>query len=92
MTIERLFVAALATWRITHLLMIEDGPFDVFTAFRTALGNVRALSPLLECIWCMSFWVGALVAVVVLSDWWFILLPFALSMAAVVGERCLGHR
>ncbi len=89
MTIERLLVAFLAAWRVTSLLLYEDGPFDIFTAYRTAVGSVKALEALTTCMWCLSFWVSLGAALVVLSDWWVVLLPFALSMAVVVGERCL---
>jgi hypothetical protein len=89
---ERLFVAALATWRITSLLLREDGPFDIFVTWRSAVGRVRGLEPLTTCAWCLSLWVGTAVAIVMLSEAWLMLIPFALSTVAIVGERCLGQR
>ena len=34
-----LIVAALATWRVTHLLAYEDGPLDVIAGVRSRLGD-----------------------------------------------------
>jgi hypothetical protein len=44
MQIEWLVVGVLAAWRITHLLALEDGPFDFVLRLRRALGE-RALGP-----------------------------------------------
>lgn len=90
--LDRFLIAALATWRITSLLLREDGPFDLFVAYRSAVGRVRALEALTTCGWCLSVWVGALVGLVMLSDYWLLLIPFALSTCAIVGERCLTQR
>jgi hypothetical protein len=32
-------VCLLAVWRLTHLFVFEDGPFDVIVRLRTAVGN-----------------------------------------------------
>ena len=34
----RFVLAALATWRVTHLLSSEDGPADLLYRLRTRLG------------------------------------------------------
>ena len=41
-------LAALATWRVTHLLASEDGPADVILRFRVRLGNTFA-GKLMDC-------------------------------------------
>lgn len=87
MTIERLLVGALATWRITSLLLREDGPFYAFTSYRTAISRIAALSPLATCVWCLSIWVGIGVTLVALTDAWLILIPFALSAATIGLEK-----
>lgn len=51
-------VAVLATWRVTHLLAEEDGPFDAVVRARAALGASRA-GQLLDCFDCLSLWVAA---------------------------------
>jgi hypothetical protein len=53
----RFAVAALATWRVTHLLAEEDGPADVVLRARTAAGASQ-LGELMDCFACMSLWVA----------------------------------
>lgn len=88
---------AFATWRISSLLVNEDGPYAMFARLRALVGvrhndefqpvagNVVAGA--FMCVWCMSVWVG--LALSLLS--WFapdvaawIVLPMALSAAAIV--------
>jgi hypothetical protein len=54
----RYAVAALATWRVTHLLASEDGPGDVIVRARAKLGESRA-GELMDCFQCLSLWVAA---------------------------------
>jgi hypothetical protein len=54
----RFALAALATWRITHLLAEEDGPADVIVRIRARLGSGLA-GRLMDCFYCLSFWVAA---------------------------------
>ncbi len=61
MGIEWLVAGVLAVWRITHLLALEDGPFDAVLRLRRALGN-RALGRLMDCFYCLSLWVALLAA------------------------------
>jgi hypothetical protein len=79
----RLLLAALATWRLTHLLSKEDGPWRVFERLRhTAPGQ------LLSCFYCLSVWISAPFvwftggsALEKFVTWW------ALSGAAVLLEK-----
>ena len=54
----RLLLAALATWRFTHLLAEEDGPADVVVRMRAAAGQGQ-LGSLMDCFYCLSVWVAA---------------------------------
>jgi hypothetical protein len=54
----RFLLAALATWRITHLLAEEDGPGDVVVRARMRVGAGR-LGSLMDCFNCLSIWVAA---------------------------------
>ena len=45
-----------ASWRITHLLSHEDGPFDVIYLLRKQLGQ-SFFGSLLDCFYCLSIWV-----------------------------------
>lgn len=53
----RFLLAVLATWRVTHLLSKEDGPADLIARFREHLGPGRR--KLMDCFYCLSFWVSA---------------------------------
>ena len=83
----RFVLAALAAWRVTHLLSREDGPGDVIARFRGRLGS-GFRGKLMDCFYCLSFWVAAPMAFFVgrgLLDLIFVWL--ALSGAACLLER-----
>ncbi len=54
-------LCALATWRITHLVVNEDGPGDVVLRVRRAAGS-GALGQLMDCFYCVSVWVALPIA------------------------------
>jgi hypothetical protein len=58
MTFLNLLLLSLATWRISSLLVCEDGPGDAFKRLRAAVCRSPFLSGLLSCVWCCSVWVG----------------------------------
>jgi len=53
----RFVLAALAVWRVTHLLSAEDGPADIFVRLRRALGP-SFFGRLMDCFYCLSLWVA----------------------------------
>jgi hypothetical protein len=53
----RFGVAALATWRLTHLLVREDGPADAIARTREWLGE-SPLGAMMDCFYCTSMWVA----------------------------------
>jgi hypothetical protein len=69
----RLVLGVLCTWRITHLLQAEDGPWDLVVHFRRFLGN-GLLGKLFDCFYCLSLWVA---------------LPFACLLGTTAIERLL---
>ena len=86
----RFAVAALATWRVTHLLASEDGPADAVVRVRARLGASRAAG-LMDCFQCLSVWIAAPASLYVTRDrrdavpvW------LALSGAACLLERVGG--
>lgn len=93
-------VAALATWRLTHMLLYENGPFRLLRRGREMLGVIyydpdsnevaSAKYEITTCIWCMSVWVGAVLSVlwllVPLVAFW-VAMPFALSAMAVLVQK-----
>jgi hypothetical protein len=59
-------LAALATWRITHLLTEEDGPADLVLRLRRAAGQSQ-FGQIMDCFYCASMWVALPVAALVTS-------------------------
>jgi Protein of unknown function (DUF1360) len=83
----RFVLAALATWRVSHLVVSEDGPWDVLARLRQRLGH-SVLGRLMDCFGCVSIWVAALMSFFVfhMSAEWFVCW-LALSGAAFLLER-----
>jgi len=54
----RFLLASLATWRVTHLLAEEDGPWDAVVRVRSRLGEGQ-LGELMDCFYCLSLWTAA---------------------------------
>lgn len=52
-----LVIAAMAVWRVSHMLSKERGPWDVFIRIREKLGN-GMLGNLMDCPWCSSVWIA----------------------------------
>jgi hypothetical protein len=80
-------LAVLATWRVTHLLAMEDGPVDLIARFRVRLG-ASLLGKLMDCFQCLSLWVAAPLA-------WYAsrtMLDWALTWLALSGAACLLER
>ena len=95
----KVVVLALATWRMTSLLVWEDGPFEIFMRLRYLLGvrydeqsqiyGSNWFAKGVVCPACASVWFGTLWAV---AYWlwpavWWIALPLALSAGAIALER-----
>jgi hypothetical protein len=85
---DRLIVAALATWRLSSLLLYESGPFGVFMHLRSQAAWTSFTAQLFSCMYCMSVWVGLLCAVLMLTEYRVVLLPFALSAVAILVDQC----
>ena len=60
----RFLVGALATWRVTHLLVEEDGPADVVVRLRRRAGD-GWIGQAMDCFYCLSIWTAAPVAAAV---------------------------
>ena len=85
---EFLFILlALATWRISHLLNKEDGPFNIIFLLRRKAGN-GFWGSLLDCFYCVSVWVALPLGLMEGDNWWQKLLYWwALSGAACLLEQ-----
>jgi hypothetical protein len=85
-----LLVASLALWRMTHLLIFEDGPWSIFARIRR-LSGASFWTTLTGCFYCMSFWLAAPCALFLGENWKEQLLLWpALSGAAILMERATG--
>ena len=58
-------LGGLATWRLSHLLVAEDGPLDVVVRLRGAVDRTP-LAGVMDCFGCTSLWAGPVVASVAL--------------------------
>jgi hypothetical protein len=79
-----LVLAALATWRLTHLLAHEDGPGGMIAGLRARLGAGWA-GGLMDCFYCLSLWVAAPMAFAVATS----LVSWLLAWLALSGAACL---
>ena len=61
-------VCTLAVWRLTHLFVAEDGPWDFVYHLRKKLGNSMA-GKAMDCFYCLSFWIAIPFAFVIARDW-----------------------
>jgi hypothetical protein len=85
-------VGALATWRVSALLVREDGPFDLIARLRKASTNTMA-GHALECFYCTSLWIAAPTAVWLVGvTWRWAVMWLALSGAASLLERVTAPR
>jgi len=80
-------LTVLATWRVTHLLVREDGPANALVRLRKWLGDGFA-GKLMDCFYCHSLWVAAPLALVVSRK----PLDYVLVWLALSGGACLLER
>jgi hypothetical protein len=89
MGVVEVLVGLLATWRVTHLLQAEDGPWDLSLRLRRAAGD-GFLGRMLDCFYCLSLWISAAIAPFLARDLTEgVLLWLALSGGASALERLL---
>jgi hypothetical protein len=83
----RLTLCVLATWRVSHLIAQEDGPFDVIVRLRQRAGN-GVLGRLMDCPYCLSLWIAAPLALPLAND----LATWCVAWLAVSGGSSLLER
>ena len=86
-TLAAVVLAILAVWRVTHLIVAEDGPWDLFAGLRRVAAAIR-LGRLVNCFYCASVWIAIPFTLLIAIDWRsiVILIP-ALSGGAILLER-----
>jgi hypothetical protein len=79
-------LGVLVTWRVTHLLHAEDGPWQLLARLRRLVQ--AAGGKLFDCFYCLSLWVAVPLAYLLGESWEErgLLIP-ALSGAAILVER-----
>ena len=83
----RFVLSVLATWRVSHLLASEDGPWDVVARLRQRLGT-SALGRMIDCFACVSIWVALPFSLFVVRELLDVLICWlALSGAAMLLEQ-----
>jgi len=84
-------ILALATWRLSHMVSIEDGPGLVFHRLRVRAGAFKTikaewlsdtfLGQFLICPLCVSVWIALILYLVspILPGLWFVVVILAIS-------------
>lgn len=87
-----LVAGILATWRVTHLIVAEDGPWDVVARLRR-LAGASVFGQLMDCFYCASLWVAIPIAVWIAEPWPArVVMWLALSGGAALLERVVPPR
>ncbi len=92
MTAFDFVLACLATWRVSSLLVREEGPYALLARGRRLL-RATAIGAALGCFYCTSLWVAGPVALWLVGatrTWPVVWL--ALSGAAILAERATTPR
>jgi len=85
----KLILASLATWRLTHLINKEDGPWDSIVKIRNILGN-SFFGDLMDCFKCLSLWVAIPFSIFVSGwEWETIIILLAISGVAIIIEEII---
>lgn len=107
MDIANLLIYGLAVWRISSMLVKEEGPFYIFWKIRSRLGHMYDLdmnyighkdgflSNNFACVWCMSVWVAIAVSICryyFITPTFYLCLMLALSALAIGWESLVNRR
>lgn len=79
-----IIILALATWRLSHMLVIEDCPYRLCARLRHLVGGA------LMCIYCTSLWISVLMLVLWYTDLYVIVYVFAISGLALIMRSYTG--
>lgn len=86
-------LAVLATYRVSHLIVAEDGPADVFLKIRDliyAKGNDNWVERGFSCVLCVSFWLSWLFALSV-NEGNYAINALAISCGCLIINRIIYH-
>ena len=84
---ELVLVTALCVWRLTHLVVAEDGPWRAVARFRRLAAHVLPTG-LLDCFYCTSLWLAIPFAIGCADGWrGQLMLALAASAGAILLDR-----
>lgn len=72
-SLATLLILSLVAWRISRIIVAEDGPFDVFAKLRARLGVPKQETWIqrgFACLACVSLWVSLVVVLPWSSSVW----------------------
>jgi hypothetical protein len=84
--LETYLILPVVVWRLTHLISMEDGPFDLIIKLRKLLGQ-SFFGKLMDCFYCLSIWIGLAAAFLITTNWKVILLCLFYSGTALLLEK-----
>ncbi len=92
----------MATWRLSHLIAVEDGPVDVFKRWRDLMGAMKPVngqwqgvnwwSKLWVCPLCLSLWIAPTLLFLYSNVSWFQLVAAAIAISGASSWLELAHR
>ena len=86
MTPLSFIIVSLAIWRLSYAIVKENGPLMVFARLRARLAASQkrsgGLFDLISCVYCVSFWIG-LVGALIVSNNVFEWVGYGLAFSAV---------
>jgi len=83
----RFVLCSLAVWRLTHLIVAENGPWDLVVRLRAAAGESQ-FGTMMDCFYCTSLWIALPFVFAMARDFLFGLIAWlALSGAASLLEQ-----
>lgn len=85
----RFVIAILAVYRVSHMVALEDGPWDAFTELRERIGQRTWFGRGFHCVLCISWWLALPAAIAIVPRepaFWLLLWP------AVAGGVLLLHK
>jgi len=97
-------ILALATWRLSSLIVNEAGPWDLLAKFRAWIGiyyddhsevqGKNVVARAMTCVWCISIWVALFLTVMkfIVPATPVLMLPFALSAVAIMIEEFVNDK
>ena len=91
-------LVGLGAWRLSAMLVYEDGPWDLFARLRLRAGlragaPVEGLLPgILNCIWCSSVWVASGLWALSELHPLFAAVPAAWALAVIADRMARGDR